>query len=304
MDAGWQVTVIDVLDPFYPKELKLANIQRHRSDPRFAFLEGDILDPAVLEKAHTDHGPFEVVVHLAAKAGVRPSIADPMGYHRVNVTGTLSLFEAARSWGVPHVVLASSSSVYGEDPEVPWSENGCKERPISPYAATKLLAESYARLYSSCFGMRITTLRFFTVYGPRQRPDLAIHRFVRNISNNVPIVRFGDGSTRRDYTYIADIINGLVGAIDRKAGGPFEVYNLGNSRTVALNELIEAIGTAMGSEAVIDQQPEQQGDVPQTFADVSKAGRDLGFAPSMPLEEGLREFVKWYRQQRSFGLLS
>lgn len=300
---GWRVTVIDNLDPFYDRTVKEANTTEHLKQPGYHFIEGDIRDAATVDKAQDANDPFQVIVHLAAKAGVRPSIADPLGYNDVNVTGTLMLLEAARRWRTPHFVLASSSSVYGEDPNVPWQENACIDRPISPYAATKLMAESYARTHSRIHGMRITALRFFTVFGPRQRPDLAIHRFVRNITDGEPIMRFGDGSTRRDYTFIGDIVNGVMGSLGRTSGELFEVYNLGNSGTVTLNELIAAIEDVVGHKAIIDQRPEQPGDVPQTFADVTKAGRDLGFKPSTPLREGLERFHAWFLEQRRAGVL-
>ena len=300
---GWRATVIDNLDPFYDRAIKEANIAGHRRHPAYRFIEGDIRDAGALDTALDKNDPFQVLVHLAAKAGVRPSIADPLGYTDVNVTGTLVLLEAAKRWRTPHFVLASSSSVYGEDPNVPWREGACIDRPISPYAATKLMAESYARTHSRIHGMRTTALRFFTVFGPRQRPDLAIHRFVRNIIDGEPIMRFGDGSTRRDYTFIGDIVNGVMGALDRTSGELFEVYNLGNSGTVTLNELIAAIEEVVGRKAIIDQRPEQPGDVPQTFADVTKAGRDLGFKPATPLREGLEQFHAWFLEQRRAGIL-
>ena len=294
VEGGWQVTVIDNFDPFYPRAVKEANIAAHLRHPDYRFIEGDILDDTVLDKAFAEKGA--VVVHIAAKAGVRPSIADPIGYHRVNVTGTLKLLERARYSAVEHFVLASSSSVYGVDPNVPWKEKERGIQPISPYAASKLSAEGFAQVYAHLHALKVTALRFFTVYGPRQRPDLAIHQFFRKIAAGTPIQQFGDGSTRRDYTFVDDIINGVRGAIDRQEGGRFEIYNLGNSDTIMLRELIAAIEEELGRKAIIDQRPEQPGDVPQTFADVSKAGAHFGYKPTTSVREGLRRFHAWIAQ--------
>ncbi len=295
-EGNWRVTVIDNFDPFYPRALKEANIEQHASNTDFDLIEGDILEDAVLARAFTSRASSEappIVVHIAAKAGVRPSITDPIGYHRVNVTGTLKLLEAARKYEVDHFVLASSSSVYGADPDVPWKEKERGLLPISPYAATKLAAEEFAQVYARLHGMKVTALRFFTVHGPRQRPDLAIHQFFRRISAGLPIQQFGDGSTRRDYTFVDDIIHGLRRAIDRTHGEAFEIYNLGNSDTIVLRDLITAIEREVGIKAIIDLRPEQPGDVPQTFADISKAAAHLGYRPSTALHEGLREFHRW-----------
>ncbi len=294
-EGGWRVTVIDNFDPFYPRTVKEANMAAHLDHPDYRFIEGDILEDTTLDTAFDGEGA--VVVHIAARAGVRPSIADPIGYHRVNVTGTLKLLERARCSNVEHFVFASSSSVYGVDPNVPWKEKERGIQPISPYAATKLAAEGFAQVYAHLHGMKVTALRFFTVYGPRQRPDLAIHQFFRKIAAGAPIQQFGDGSTRRDYTFIADIISGVRGAIDRQQGGPFEIYNLGNSDTIMLRELIAAIENELGKKALIERQPEQPGDVPQTFADVSKAGAHFGYAPSTSIHEGLTLFHGWFAQQ-------
>ncbi len=293
-EGGWRVTVIDNFDPFYPRALKEANIAAHLKHPDFRFIEGDILDDAVLDQVFAEKGA--VVVHIAAKAGVRPSIADPIGYHRVNVTGTLKLLERARYSGVEHFVLASSSSVYGVDPNVPWQEKERGIQPISPYAASKLSAEGFAQVYAHLHGMKVTALRFFTVYGPRQRPDLAIHQFFRKIAAGTPIQQFGDGSTRRDYTFVDDIISGVRGAMDRAQGGPFEIYNLGNSETIMLRDLIAAIERELDKKAIIDLRPEQPGDVPQTFADVSKAGAHFGYKPTTAIRDGLKRFHAWIVQ--------
>jgi UDP-glucuronate 4-epimerase len=294
---GHRVTVIDNFDPFYPRAVKEANIAGHRAHPKYRMIEGDILDDAVLDEAFAEDVEGATVVHIAAKAGVRPSIADPIGYHRVNVTGTLKLLERARLQGIGHFVLASSSSVYGEDPHVPWRERERGIDPISPYAATKLAAEQFAQVHAHLHGLKVTALRFFTVYGPRQRPDLAIHQFFRKISNGLPIQQFGDGGTRRDYTFVDDIIQGVRGAMGRTQGGRFEIYNLGNSETVRLRDLIAAIEQEAGRAALIDRQPEQPGDVPQTYADISKARAHFGYRPTTSIREGLKRFHAWYDER-------
>lgn len=295
---GWRVTVIDNMDPFYHRSVKESNIAGHAAAPNYRFMEGDVLDPLVLSSAWNVMEPFDAVLHLAAKAGVRPSISDPIGYDKVNVRGTLAMLDFARERGIGHFILASSSSVYGEEPSVPWKESVDTARPISPYAASKVIAERLAGLYSKLHGMRVTALRFFTVYGPRQRPDLAIHRFTRAILEGTAIEQFGDGSTRRDYTFIDDIVDGIIAAIMRNAGGNYEVYNLGNSRTVALRELISALEEVLGKEAIIKRSPEQPGDVPQTFADTWKSGQDLGYEPRTELKHGLMRFKEWYQGTR------
>lgn len=290
-EGGWRLTVVDNYDPFYARSSKEANLARHAGNERLRVLEADILDNDLGERI--GEGPIDVIVHIAAKAGVRPSIKDPVSYHRVNVTGTLKLLELARHRNVPHFVLASSSSVYGVDPNVPWKEQELGLKPISPYAATKLAAEQFGQVYAHLHGMKVTALRFFTVYGPRQRPDLAIHQFFRKIKAGVPIQQFGDGTTRRDYTFVDDIVRGVRAAIDRTKGERFEIYNLGNSATIMLKELIRAVEAEAGAKAIIDLQPQQPGDVPQTYADTSKSLEHLGFAPSTPLDKGLRMFHEW-----------
>lgn len=292
-EGGHRITAVDNFDPYYPRAIKEANVQAHLANKEYRLLEADILDDDLSERI--GDAPIDLIVHIAAKAGVRPSILDPLGYHRVNVTGTLKMLELARQRKVPHFILASSSSVYGVDPNVPWKERERGLDPISPYAASKLAAEGFAQVYAHLHGIKVTALRFFTVYGPRQRPDLAIHKFFRKIAAGEAIQQFGDGSTRRDYTYVADIVNGVRAAFDREQGGRFEIYNLGNSDTVMLRDLIAAIEKELGTKAIIDLQPEQPGDVPQTFADVSKAREHLGFVPHTPLAAGLSEFHAWLR---------
>jgi UDP-glucuronate 4-epimerase len=293
-EGGWHVTVVDNFDPFYEREVKQANIAAHASDPRFHLVEADILSNELDELL--GHRDFDVIVHLAAKAGVRPSIGDPVGYQEVNVGGTQRMLDYARRTGSKRFVLASSSSVYGENQSVPWKESDPVLMPISPYAASKLAAEHFARVHAQLHGLHTTVLRFFTVYGPRQRPDLAIHQFFRKIMHGDPIRQFGDGSTQRDYTFIDDIVAGVRSAMERDKGSVYEVYNLGNSGTIALAELIRGIERVLGREAAIEHWPEQPGDVPRTFADITKATKDLGFFPATPLPEGLLRFHLWFLQ--------
>ena len=284
------VTGIDNFDPFYDEHVKQDNVSAHRSDPRFSLARADIRDFDALATAAS--GSYDAIVHLAARAGVRPSIADPIGYQQVNVIGTQNVLELARERGIPHVVFASSSSVYGVNPAVPWREEDAVLQPISPYASTKVSGELLGHVYAHLFGIRFIALRFFTVYGPRQRPDLAIHKFARLILDGAPIPVFGDGSTRRDYTFIDDIVRGLRGALAYSAT-PYEVINLGNDRTVTLSEMIAGLETVLGLRAHIQRLPEQPGDVPQTWASVEKAQRLLGYAPQTPFADGLATFATW-----------
>jgi UDP-glucuronate 4-epimerase len=238
----------------------------------------------------------DAVVHLAARAGVRPSIEDPVLYEQVNVGGTSLLLETARQAGVPKFIFASSSSVYGNNEKVPFAESDFVDFPISPYAATKKAGELIGHTYAHLFGMHVTCLRFFTVYGPRQRPDLAIHKFAKLIEVGKPIPVFGDGSTSRDYTYVDDIIAGVLAAIDRANG--YRVYNLGGSDPVTLSELIAAIEHTLGKRANIDRQPMQPGDVNRTYADITRAANDLGYSPSTRITDGLSKFVAWLRESK------
>jgi len=288
---GWTVTAVDNFDPFYPRELKEAHIRDHRRQPGYRVAELDIRDRGALS-ALGDAEPCDVIVHLAARAGVRPSILDPIGYQDVNVRGTQNLLEFAREQRVPQFVFASSSSVYGINPRVPWSEEDHVLLPISPYASTKISGELLGHVYSHLFGIRFVALRFFTVYGPRQRPDLAINKFARAIRSGKPIPVFGDGSTRRDYTFIDDIVSGILGAMTYRKT-PFEVINLGNNATVSLAEMIRQLEEALGARAIIDRQPEQSGDVPQTWAAIDKARDMLGYAPATRFEDGISRFVAW-----------
>jgi len=292
---GWTVTAIDNFDPFYPRDLKEAHIREHRRHPRYRLVEIDIRDMTALrEHARSDPDRYDVIVHLAARAGVRPSILDPIGYQAVNVGGTQNMLEFAREHGVPQFVFASSSSVYGINPRVPWSEEDHVLLPISPYASTKVSGELLGHVYSHLFGIRFIALRFFTVYGPRQRPDLAIHKFARSIRAGKAIPVFGDGSTRRDYTFIDDIVTGIVSAMTYTTS-PFEVINLGNNATVSLQEMIRQLEEALGTAALIDRQAEQSGDVPQTWAAIEKARDTLKYEPATRFEDGVRRFVEWLR---------
>jgi UDP-glucuronate 4-epimerase len=292
-EGGWRVSVADDFNDFYDPSLKRRNVAPYEGRGDFRLHEADIRDRAALERVFGET-PFDVVVHLAARAGVRPSLSEPELYAETNITGTLNLLELARGHGVRQFVFGSSSSVYGENEKVPFSEDDPVVKPISPYAATKAAGELLCHTYSHLWGLRCVALRFFTVYGARQRPDLAIHKFARLISEGKPIPVFGDGSTRRDYTYVDDIIEGVRAAVDYEASA-FEVINLGESRTVELRELISLLEKELGRAAVIDRQPLQPGDVPQTFADITKARRLLGYNPQTDIAEGVRRFVEWFR---------
>jgi UDP-glucuronate 4-epimerase len=291
---GWDVTVLDNFDPFYPAAVKRANIDAHTRHPHWRLLEVDISDHEALARIT---GDFDVIVHLAAKAGVRPSIADPLAYQKANVAGTQALLEFARARGIRQFVFASSSSVYGVNPRVPWSEDDHVLEPISPYASTKVSGELLGHVYAKLYGIRFLALRFFTVYGPRQRPDLAIHGFARRLLRGDAIPMFGDGSTRRDYTFIDDIVAGVRGAMAYD-GSPYEVINLGNNRTVSLREMIATLESALQIKARIEQHPEQPGDVPQTWARVEKARRLLGYDPKTSFGEGIGRFRDWLTASR------
>ena len=292
---GDEVVGLDNFDTFYDPHVKRVNIEPALASGRFELVEADIRDAACVEGILAS-GDIDVIVHLAAKAGVRPSIDDPVGYMDVNINGTVVMLEAARKAGIERFVFASSSSVYGNNRKVPFAETDNVDYPISPYAATKKAGELICHTYSHLYGIGMTCLRFFTVYGPRQRPDLAIHKFARLILAGKPIPVFGDGSMRRDFTYIDDILDGVVAAMDRRGG--YEIYNLGESRPVRLDVLIAEIEKALGAKAVIDRKPMQPGDVIQTYADVSKARRDLGYDPHTDIAAGLAQFVRWLRTRR------
>ena len=292
-----RITVVDDFNDFYNPTIKRDNIREHQNDPRYSIHEVDIRDRATLEHVFNESN-FDCVVHLAARAGVRPSLAEPQLYTETNINGTVNLLELARHHDIKQFVFGSSSSVYGINAKVPFSEDDPICQPISPYAATKGAGELLCHTYSHLYGLRCVCLRFFTVYGPRQRPDLAIHKFAKLISQHKPIPVFGDGTTRRDYTYIDDIINGVIAAIDYDQSN-YEVINLGESRTVELRELISLLEKELDTHAIIERQPPQPGDVPQTFADVSKARALLNYQPKTQIEDGLRRFVEWFRMSGS-----
>jgi UDP-glucuronate 4-epimerase len=294
---GAELSIVDNLDSFYSPTWKRANLEDVRKSGMFQFQEVDIAEPEAMRDIFSRAKP-EVVVHLAARAGVRPSIEQPRLYERVNVAATVNLLDLAREFGVKNFVFGSSSSVYGATSRAPFREDHVELRPISPYAATKLAGEMISYTYAHLYSLPVIALRFFTVYGPRQRPDLAIHKFTALMEAGKPVPVFGDGTTGRDYTYVDDIVAGVLAAIEyapATGGAPFEIFNLGNSHPVKLNELIAALERATGKRATRKPMPLQPGDVPLTWADVSKAGRYLNYGPSTPLEEGLAKFVAWYR---------
>ncbi len=293
---GDEVWVLDDLNPFYEPALKQENLAdlSHAGGSRFQFLPGDITHREVVDAAFA-LARFDQVIHLAARAGVRPSLEEPALYQRVNVEGTVNILEAARLSGVKKLTIASSSSVYGVNAKVPFSEADPIFHPISPYAASKLACEALGHAYHHLYDLDIAMLRFFTVYGARQRPDLAIHKFARLMQAGKPIPVFGDGSTARDYTYIDDIVGGVLGCTERTLG--YEVFNLGESNVVPLARLIELMEESLGLKANIDRRPLQPGDVPITFADVSKAKRLIGYQPTTPIESGLRKFAAWFLER-------
>ncbi|OUM88715.1 MAG: epimerase [Bacillus thermozeamaize] len=290
LGEGWRVTVIDNFDPFYDPAIKERNVAEHLKNERYTLYRLDIRDLSGLRQALTDE--YDVIVHLAAKAGVRPSIQDPVTYQEVNVTGTQNMLEFARERGISQFVFASSSSVYGVNPNVPWREDDHVLLPISPYASTKVSGELLGHVYSHLYGIRFIALRFFTVYGPRQRPDLAIHKFARLMLRGEPIPIYGDGSTQRDYSYVDDVVEGVRRAMSY-TGSPYEIVNLGNNQTVGLLEMVRILERALGKEARLQFLPPQPGDVPRTWASLDKAQKVLDFRPRTPFEEGVERFVGW-----------
>ena len=294
--CGNELSIVDNVDDFYLSSRKRRNLQEIEKAGRYEFFEVDIRDRDALRKAAERVRP-EVIIHLAARAGVRPSIEQPSLYESVNVGGTVNLLEIAREFKVRRFVFGSSSSVYGVTNSVPFREDDLNIRPISPYAATKLAAELMCYTYTHLYDLETICLRFFTVYGPRQRPDLAIHKFTALIESGRPIPVFGDGSMGRDYTYVDDIVSGVVASLEYAPDSSqlFEIFNLGNSHPVRLTELIAELETATGKKALQERLPEQPGDVPITWANVDKAKRLLGYAPKTAMAQGLRNFVGWYR---------
>lgn len=290
---GHSVAAVDDFNDFYDPAIKRANL---RALPDVEVFEGDIRDAGFVEKT-VGAGKFDAVIHAAARAGVRPSLKDPQLYIGTNITGTQNLLAAAHRAGIGRFVFASSSSVYGLAKKTPFTEDMPLPQTLSPYAATKIAGEHLCGNYAHLYGMRVVCLRFFTVYGPGQRPDLAIHKFTRAIDRGESIPQFGDGSTRRDYTYIDDIVQGVAGAL-RYEGPAFDIFNLGENQTTTLSELIAEIERALGKKASIERLPEQQGDMPLTAADITKARKLLGYNPRTQIREGIPKFVEWYLSNR------
>jgi len=296
LNRGYEVIGIDNFDPFYSRELKIENLKTQLSHPDFTFIEGDINDAALLNTLPVD---IDAVVHLAAKTGVRSSISDPLGYFKANVTGTQTILAWMQKNGIRKMVFASSSSIYGNNLKVPFSESDIVDQQISPYAAAKRSAELINHVYHHLYGVSIINLRFFTVFGPRQRPDLAIRKFVESIEANRPVILFGDGSSSRDYTYVEDITQGIFNALTFLNGNQnvFEIINLGNSSPISLTEMVNIIYEVMGTQPNIQYQPMQEGDVNRTFADIEKAKLLLNYKPATSFKDGIKSFINWYKQQ-------
>ena len=295
LEAGHAVCALDDLNDFYDPAIKQSTLRELQSRAQsFSFVHADITNRGEVDEIFGSM-TFDQIIHLAARAGVRPSLENPALYQRVNVEGTVNVLEAARECGVKKITIASSSSVYGVNSKVPFSEADPVFNAISPYAASKLACEALGHVYHHVYGMDVCMLRFFTVYGPRQRPDLAIHKFARLMQSGQPIPVFGDGSTSRDYTYVDDTVDGVIAATEKEFG--YEIINLGESQTVELDRLIELLEQAMGVKAEINRQPAQPGDVPITFANIEKAQRLLGYNPQVKIEDGIPRFIEWFRQQ-------
>ena len=292
---GNEVICVDNFNDYYDPDIKRRNIKQILDNPHYQLVEADILDGKKLESIFSSQN-IDTIIHLAARAGVRPSIQQPLLYERVNVQGTMNLLEICRQYEIKDFVFASSSSVYGANENVPFRETDSVDNPISPYAATKKAGELVCYTYHKLYDISVNCLRFFTVYGPRQRPDMAIHKFAQLISDEKAIPVFGSGKSRRDYTFYSDIVQGIVGAIQNCKG--YNIYNLGESNTVELLYLIELIQDALGKKAILDFQPDQPGDVPITFADISKAKTELKYNPQINIEEGIKQFAEWFVQDK------
>ena len=297
INKGDKIVCYDNFDPFYPEATKRNNLNGVIGNPNFKLIEGDITDYKKLANAFSEN-KIDMVIHLAAKAGVRPSIMDPKAYAAVNVTGTINVLELMKIHAVRNLVFASSSSIYGNNEKVPYSETDNVDFPISPYAATKKSGELFTYNYHHLYNLNVINLRFFTVYGPRQRPDLAIHKFFKSIYNNSPIDVYGDGTTSRDYTYVDDIVDGIYAAMNYVTAGDrvYETINLGNSNPITLIDLISTIETVTQKKFIINRLPMQQGDVNRTFADISKAQSLLNYRPATKLQDGLAKFKTWFEQ--------
>jgi UDP-glucuronate 4-epimerase len=301
LQEGYEVVCLDNFDAYYDPAIKRKNLEEikaSRGAQGFQLMEGDIRDKGLLDDLFR-RSSFDLIIHLAARAGVRPSIQQPLLYEEVNVTGTLNLLEACREFGVRDFIFGSSSSVYGKNRKVPFAEEDRLEAMISPYAVTKRTGELFCYAYHHLYGLNISCLRFFTVYGPRQRPEMAIHKFARLIHQGERIPLFGDGTSRRDYTYIDDIIEGIIGAMRNLQG--YDIFNLGESQTVPLRDLISLLEQALGKKAVVEELPEQPGDVPITYAEITKARRLLGYDPKVDIAEGVGRFVQWFRDKSKVG---
>ena len=295
LDEGWRVDVVDNFDPYYDVALKRRNVLRHLDYGTYRLHRLDVRDAPRCRAALS--GEYDVLVHLAAKAGVGPSLRDPLAYQDVNVGGTQHVLEWARMWRTPRVVLASSSSVYGANPALPWREDGTQPTPISPYAATKASAELLGYTYSQLYGIRVVALRLFTVYGPRQRPDLAVHKFAGRLMAGQPLRLFGSGAATRDYTFVADTVAGIRAGMDYD-GSAFEVINLASGVPVTLRELVDALGLAFGVVPRVEHGAIQPGDSPHTWGDITKARRLLGYVPAVTLMSGLAAFAEWYESSQ------
>jgi len=297
LQEGYEVVCLDNFDAYYDPAIKRRNLEEIKASKGaqgFQLVEGDIRNKGLVDDLFR-RSSFDLIIHLAARAGVRPSIEQPLLYEEVNVAGTLNLLEACREIGVRDFIFGSSSSVYGKNRKVPFAEDDRLEAMISPYAVTKRIGELFCYTYHHLYGLNISCLRFFTVYGPRQRPEMAIHKFTRLIHEGKKISLFGDGTSRRDYTYIDDIISGIMGAIRNLRG--YEIFNLGESQTVPLRELISIIEQALGKKAAVEELPEQPGDVPITYAEISKARSLLGYDPKVGIAEGVEQFARWFRDR-------
>lgn len=313
LKTGYKVVAVDNFNDFYDPEKKRGNIIAIKSqmaklsipEDHIQIIEGDIRNIEQMDKLFATY-PIQLVVHLAAMAGVRPSISAPLLYNDVNINGTLNLLELCRKYGVKKFVFASSSSVYGNNKKVPFSETDFVDHPISPYAATKRAGELICHTYHHLYGMDIACLRFFTVFGPRQRPDLAIHKFTKLLINGEEIPFYGDGTTERDYTFIDDIIEGVVKALQwvQAGQGLYEIFNLGESRTVNLKEMVTTLEKVIGKKAKLKVLPMQPGDVTRTYADITKAQKILGYHPTTTFEEGIKQFIQWYREINNIALIN
>lgn len=293
LEEGREVVVVDNFDSFYVSEAKERNLSEVRRSGNFKLIRGGIEDPQTI--AQLKEYDFGGIIHLAAKAGVRPSLENPLGYYESNVMGTMQLLELAKQRGISRFIFGSSSSVYGENPNRPWKEADADLSPISPYASSKLAAEQIGHVFSKLYGIQFTALRFFTVFGPRQRPDLAIRKFIELTEARQPITVFGDGGTSRDYTFVGDIVQGILSALKTEELPSFEVFNLGQGQPVTLQEMIETVGEALGLEPIIERKGLQAGDVSHTLADISKAQKVLGYSPQVELRQGVEKLLHWRR---------